>query len=172
MNPFNFASFIALLFFAKLLGTCSAEPATTLFIPGLPDQPLSESVIGVGTDSRTTYEIGAGTPTDTFTQTNSFGTATLVAGPTDVFITYVQASVTIGESCQISSSIARCAIEGSQTTLTITGTISPFALQDGAAAASTASHNSSTPSSASIAVSPGFHGLHTIVFALILIGVV
>ncbi|TDL24903.1 hypothetical protein BD410DRAFT_785633 [Rickenella mellea] len=122
----------------------------SLFIPGFDEQPLSASEIGAGPDGRTTYEIAAGAPTSTFDSPDFLGTATLVVGPSDAFVTYAQPdkSIDFGDSCTITGTLAVCVVTDQTTTETSTETVSPFLVQGGVQAVNTAA--SSTPSPTTI----------------------
>ncbi|TDL17034.1 hypothetical protein BD410DRAFT_794688 [Rickenella mellea] len=110
-----FTHVVLWLSFSAFVGVYGAQ------IPGLPDVPgVSISAIGTGSDGRTTYQIVAGS-TGVFV-----GTATLALGPTDASLTYAapEASITVGETCQISAGVAVCVVVEGSTTITATGSIS------------------------------------------------
>ncbi|CDO69986.1 hypothetical protein BN946_scf184836.g60 [Trametes cinnabarina] len=128
---------------ASFLATLSARYATadvtTLYIPGFDPQAVTADIEGVDASGHTTWRIGPGVPSGTFTEDGGmvFASATLVEGPTDAH--FVEAdpmiSVALTEDCGISGGIAVCTmaghIQGETTTDTETETASGFAVQFG-----------------------------------------
>ncbi|KAH9953667.1 hypothetical protein BGW80DRAFT_1409533 [Lactifluus volemus] len=102
MRSFKIISLTILYRFAQCV---SAD--TSLFIPGFDPQPLSVNSLGVVVPP---WEIVQGSPTGTFNQVPFTGTATLVEGPTDAHLAYVnlQQCLTLDLQCGISDSIAAC----------------------------------------------------------------
>ncbi|KAF9532875.1 hypothetical protein CPB83DRAFT_806489 [Crepidotus variabilis] len=111
------------------------QSTTGLFIPGFDPQPVSADIIGIGSDGHTTWAIHQGqrTPGDTSSY-EDFGTATLVQGPSDAYLTYVNsaAKVTLAESCTVSdSTLAICAVFGQGLSGTQTEVYTPIPVQIG-----------------------------------------
>ncbi|PPQ91415.1 hypothetical protein CVT25_014303 [Psilocybe cyanescens] len=109
---------------------------TSLYVPGFDPQPLSANVIGVGSDGRTTWALHKGQPdaTDTSSYVDFIGTATLVQGPNDIFLTYANppAQLTLGEECTFSeSTLAICTIVAQGSTATQTEVVSYLPIQGG-----------------------------------------
>lgn len=111
----------------------------SLYIPGFDPQPLSVTELGVDTNGHTTWEIQPGQTTGggdvgflgtgTFTmllvadKLNSlFFLATLVEGPSDAVISYVQ----VAETCTFSGSLAICDVDANGSTFQNIETIQPF----------------------------------------------
>ncbi|TFK46633.1 hypothetical protein OE88DRAFT_1667249 [Heliocybe sulcata] len=138
-----------------------AQSSTSLWIPALQsDGPLSISEVGAGSDGRTTWLVGPGAASGTDTPRLP-GTATLVEGPNDAYLTYGIGNVNgapIGGaaiSCAISGSQAVCADTitqaGSTVAVTTTAAVSPEVVavaSSGSASASTTASSSSSASSA------------------------
>ncbi|KZT23957.1 hypothetical protein NEOLEDRAFT_1135784 [Neolentinus lepideus HHB14362 ss-1] len=85
--------------------------STSLFIPALAgDGPLSISELGAGTDGRTTWAVAPGASAAQGTEQPGFsGTATLVEGPNDAYLTYALGTVGAAHlSCAISGGDAAC----------------------------------------------------------------
>jgi len=151
-----FALSIAFVLLAAQYATSAPQAGTSLFVPGFDPQALSITELGVGSDGRTTFEIQAGTATDTDDDNDGFiGTATLVEGPNDIFLTYVdpdpQASLTLAESCALSNGVAACNVIAGGSTLLETETVSSIFLQSGATSntATGVSATTTTPPSSS-----------------------
>ncbi|KIM48644.1 hypothetical protein M413DRAFT_82803 [Hebeloma cylindrosporum] len=148
---------LVLYFLSFLLGNgAQAQRSTSLYIPGFDPQPVSADVIGVGSDGRTTWALHKGKPdpTDTSSYPDFVGTATLVEGPDDAFMTYANsaAQFTIGAGCTFSeSTLAICTLVAQSSTATQTEHISRLAIQGGA----TVSRNPSPTSLSTISSSPG-----------------
>ncbi|KAF5330577.1 hypothetical protein D9619_005273 [Psilocybe cf. subviscida] len=102
---FYFARFVLLLAHLRW-NTVLAQ--TSLYIPGFDPQPIAASVVGVGSDGRTTWALqkGQADTTDTKSYADFHGTATLVQGPKDASLTYADASAqfTIGVACTFTHS--------------------------------------------------------------------
>jgi len=123
---------------------------TTLYIPGADEQPLSVQQLGIDGNGRTSWVIGPGTPTGTFTDPNVQFTATLVEGPSDAILRgSIPGGPAFSYSCAIAGSQASCQLIASDETLiettTIMEVVSPFVVQGGGSASSAL--NSSPPSS-------------------------
>ncbi|KAF8589203.1 hypothetical protein K439DRAFT_1405270 [Ramaria rubella] len=157
-SPGLLATATLLLFFEDVAADVS------LYIPGADVQPISAGLLGVGSDGQTTWQLQQGSATGTFTDPDDFGfpgTATLIEGPNDAFLTLAVADPTdgtlaAGYSCSISGSIANCNVvaseDGSLTTLTDTETVAPFLVQGGST--TTGAGASSGPSSTASSGSP------------------
>jgi len=131
-----------------VLFAASVLAQTSLFIPGFDPQPLSADILGVDVQGRTTWALHAGSPTDTFSNAEFIGTATLVEGPNDASLTYVApaAQFTIGIDCTLSDTLAVCSATSGGTVATATETVTRFAVQGGTTAPLT-STGSTTPQS-------------------------
>lgn len=134
--------------FLYLCTRVSAE--TTLYIPGADEQPLSVQQIGTDGYGRTSWVIGPGTPTGTFTEVNVQFTATLVEGPSDAILKgSIPGGPAFSYSCAIVGSQADCQLVASDQTLTETTSIieivTPYVVQGGSGS-SPSQLNSALPS--------------------------
>jgi len=152
-----FTSLVAAFTF---IGFVSAQ--TSLFIPGFDPQPISAKELGAGSDGRTTWELIPGVTSGTFDDYGFAGTATLIAGPSDVQVVLSDSAdgIYLSESCAISNGIANCNVAGGQigdiSTFMATMPVSAFeiqggGLQTGAASGTSNLAPSNTPSSGSTA---------------------
>ncbi|KAF8516750.1 hypothetical protein BU17DRAFT_67362 [Hysterangium stoloniferum] len=106
---------------------------TSLYLPGFDPQPIDASVIGVGSDGRTTWLISQGPLTDAADGGLPFP-ATLVEGPTFASVhQVVPGELELDVVCGIDGSQAVCtevgSVSGSIDTETLTDTVVPFAVQ-------------------------------------------
>ncbi|KAF8585838.1 hypothetical protein K439DRAFT_1615624 [Ramaria rubella] len=138
-------AFVTVILF--LISAVAAD--TSLWIPDTDPQPISASVLGVGNDGRTTWQIQQGSATGTTTDIDaSFtGTATLIEGPSNALLSLALTAepadggvtVAVDISCTINSSVAVCIGTNSEaglvSTETETETVSPFLVQNGATSA-------------------------------------
>ncbi|KAF8163658.1 hypothetical protein B0H34DRAFT_332303 [Crassisporium funariophilum] len=130
-----------------------SQPSTSLYIPGFDPQPVRADIIGVGNDGRTTWALQQGKPEPsvTYNPILFIGTATLVEGPNDAFLTYANADAhfTMGQSCTFSeSTLAICGIVAQGSTATQTEIITRVPIQGGATLTSKASMTTTVTSSA------------------------
>lgn len=149
--------FTRFTFLLTLLRWSSVVAQTSLYIPGFDPQPISANVVGVGSDGRTTWALqkGQADATDTKSYADFHGTATLVEGPKDAFLTYADASAlfTIGVTCTFThSTLAVCAIAQGGSTATQTEVITHVPVQ-GQSATPTATNPITT--GAPLAISSG-----------------
>ncbi|KZT23956.1 hypothetical protein NEOLEDRAFT_1135781 [Neolentinus lepideus HHB14362 ss-1] len=150
-------SIVALLFAAvvgyNLLALAGAQ-STSLYIPALGgDGPLSVSEVGVGSDGRTTWAVGPGAASGTITPSLP-GTATLVEGPGDAYLTYALGNVGgAAISCAISGSQAECAESltqlGSTVVVTTIVSVSPEVVAIASSGSASASASARTTASSS-----------------------
>jgi len=115
-------------FVVVLTGVAAAE--TSLFIPGFDPQAISADIQGVDGQGHTTWLLhqGASSGTlDVFFQ----GTATLVEGAGEAFLTYVSASFTMGSDCTLAGSLAICPATISGSVVLGTESAIPFPVQVG-----------------------------------------
>jgi len=130
-----------------------AQEVTSLYIPGFDPQPLSASVLGVGSDSRTTLAISPAQPSNGEDPSGLTGPFTLVIGPDDVAYTLAapgeDGSVqTIIESCAIDEGgNANCIVQMGSVTTTETETPSSFAVEFGGGGSNSGSGTSTAASS-------------------------
>ncbi|TFK51798.1 hypothetical protein OE88DRAFT_1658425 [Heliocybe sulcata] len=143
-----------------LVLSLSVHAQTSLFIPGFDDQPISASLIGAGSDGRTTWAIASGAVTGSVD--DSFpGTATIAEGPNDVILTYsIDGVGSALESCGFSNGLALCTevanFQDGLYTATETDTISSMLVQFAAPTGTDSSSPSRTGgSSAPSATSKG-----------------
>ncbi|KAG6843809.1 hypothetical protein H0H93_016956 [Arthromyces matolae] len=129
---------------------------TSLYIPGFDPQPISADILGVDGQGRTTWAVHQGALTGTFDEVNFPGTATLVEGGNDAYLTYANSEFTMGMDCNLSGGIAICSATVSGEPVTETDTIAYITVQGGttytgapaetsAPAASTGVSSASTP---------------------------
>ncbi|KAI0351657.1 hypothetical protein OH77DRAFT_1429485 [Trametes cingulata] len=135
-------------------GVQSAVAATTLFIPGVDVQPITADIEGVDASGHTTWRVGPGVPSGTYTEDGLVVvSATLVAGPTDVhFVENDTADdFAVTEDCAISGGVAVCTVSGhiqGQTRVDIeTDTVSGFEVQFDTAQLASVTGTAATPAS-------------------------
>ncbi|KAF9793246.1 hypothetical protein BJ322DRAFT_114057 [Thelephora terrestris] len=113
---------------ALVLSLSFVTADTSLYIPGYEDEPVSVTVLGVGSDGRTTWRIEPGTPTGTVSPVVFIPTvwSTMVQGPSDaVLYASLPDQVGLTVSCALSSGEANCVGRIDENdTLTITTTFS------------------------------------------------
>jgi len=126
----------------------------SLYVPGFDPQPLSVSIIGAGSDGRTTYQVVPGAQTGAWASEDIgfVGTGTLVEGSdyASFRADEPELSLTLVEACQFAGGSATCtaAIPG-QTTIVEVEAASPFLVQGNAAATPTGSSGSGSGSGSS-----------------------
>ncbi|KAI0351654.1 hypothetical protein OH77DRAFT_1439155 [Trametes cingulata] len=120
----------------------SGITAATLYIPLLDPQPITADVEGVDASGHTTWRIGPGVPSGTFTQDPGlFASATLVEGATDAHLVEIDTvlGLSLSGDCGISGGVAACTVVGSAnngiSTDIVTETAVGFDVQLGAATA-------------------------------------
>ncbi|KAJ8474657.1 hypothetical protein ONZ51_g7062 [Trametes cubensis] len=125
---------------------------TTLYIPGADPQPITADIEGVDGSGHTTWRIGQGIPSGSYTQDPGIlVSATLVEGSTDAHFVEIDTALpfSLSADCGISGSIAVCTvaadIQGEASTDTETETASGFAVQLGSVPAMTTATGSSKP---------------------------
>ncbi|KAJ3001883.1 hypothetical protein NUW54_g6157 [Trametes sanguinea] len=112
---------------------------TTLYIPGYDPQAVTADIEGVDASGHTTWRLGPGVPSGTFTGNGGMELAsiTLVEGPTDAHLVESDPMISFlaVEDCGFSGGIAVCTVSGhaqdESLTDTETETISGFAVQFG-----------------------------------------
>ncbi|GLB34597.1 hypothetical protein LshimejAT787_0201620 [Lyophyllum shimeji] len=122
------------LTFAVFAGSVLAQ--TSLYIPGLDNQPIIADIIGVDGQGRTTWALHQGPLTDG-ADGGLPGTATLVEGANDAAFTYVPpgGEFTMGTECSLSGDLAICSATVSGQVVTETETASRILVQAGTTAA-------------------------------------
>ncbi|KAI0370903.1 hypothetical protein BV20DRAFT_907811, partial [Pilatotrama ljubarskyi] len=142
-----------------ILSFSDAAGAATLFIPGVDVQPITADIEGVDASGHTTWRVGPGFPSGTYTEDGLVVvSATLVAGPTDVH--FVENDTADGfavtEDCAISGGVAVCTvsgqIQGETRVDTETDTVSAFEVQFDTAQAASLTGTVATPASTSAGV--------------------
>ncbi|KAI0262043.1 hypothetical protein BC834DRAFT_892776 [Gloeopeniophorella convolvens] len=124
---------------------------TSLFIPGFDPQPLSVGNLGTDGQGRTTWEIVPGSLTGTFDEPAFIGTATLVEGPNDAHLNWInnELSVTLDIQCGIAGGLAACTgNQGYEVTPLVfpTAPLGPFIVQGGGPVSAPPAAPSSSPS--------------------------
>ncbi|KAI0656227.1 hypothetical protein C8Q70DRAFT_935755 [Cubamyces menziesii] len=130
---------------------CALADVTTLYIPGFDPQPITADIEGVDDSGHTTWRVGQGTPSGSYTQDPGIlVSATLVEGSTDAHFVEMDTALpfSLSADCGISGGIAVCTvaadIQGEASTDTETETASGFAVQLGSVPAMTTATGSST----------------------------
>lgn len=148
---------LATTLLAVVLSDVAAQ--TTLYIPGADPQPITASVLGVGSGGETTWLLGPGVSSGTLDDVGIPGPATLIEGPnTAKFIFDFPAdSLSLEDDCEINDGVATCVVvvatDGTTVTTTTTETVVPFTVQGGGPAPTAVTGSStavvSTPSAGS-----------------------
>lgn len=129
---------------------------TSLYLPDFDPQPVTADELGVGPDGQTTWLIAPGVSSAGLDDWGFYGPATLVEGPSEAHLIYIDNSigVSLQEDCTISNGIAACtAVDadllpgGPTETDFITETASPMEVQGGGAAMIVTAGSQPTPSS-------------------------
>ncbi|KAI9057577.1 hypothetical protein FKP32DRAFT_1598151 [Trametes sanguinea] len=136
---------------------------TTLYIPGYDPQAVTADIEGIDASGHTTWRLGPGVPSGTFTADRGMVSAsvTLVEGPSDAHL--VESDSTLSflavEDCGFSRGIALCTISGhaqdESLTDTVTETISGFAVQFGGVPATLTAARTSDGTSTTTSSSTG-----------------
>jgi len=107
---------------------------------GFNPQPVTASVLGVGSDGRTTWQLAPGQPSGTLSDNGVVGTATLIEGPNDAQLFISNDIEYLSGSCTINNGLADCTLvanfQGSVASDSLQETASPFRVQVGAGPAS------------------------------------
>ncbi|KAH9952160.1 hypothetical protein B0H21DRAFT_716023 [Amylocystis lapponica] len=154
--------FALLISFATCVHYAVAD--VSLYIPGFDPQPVTANELGVGADGATTWLIAPGEVSGTLSDYGFYAPATLVLGPSDANLVYIDPSysISLSESCIIADGTAACVEafgETGITTVTATNTelAAPFEVQGGGFLANptpTPSGTDSTPSAGSSSGTP------------------
>ncbi|EMD38145.1 hypothetical protein CERSUDRAFT_113290 [Gelatoporia subvermispora B] len=115
---------------------------TSLYLPDFDPQPVTANQLGVNADGQTTWLIAPGSSSNGLDGHGIYGPATLVEGPSDAHLIYIDTNygISLQEDCIISAGVAACtAVVGDllaavpPETDFLTETASPMEVQGGGA---------------------------------------
>ncbi|KAH9852726.1 hypothetical protein C2E23DRAFT_825044 [Lenzites betulinus] len=144
-----------------VLQAALAAAQTSLYIPGFDPQAVTADIEGVDAQGRTTWRLGPGVTSGAFDEPGGLiGSATLVADATEAHLVYANTDVpvSLSEDCVIANGLATCSgvasAAGTEESIVVTETASPFEVQ-GAAASASASGSGSQPTASGASATSG-----------------
>ncbi|OCH93848.1 hypothetical protein OBBRIDRAFT_885222 [Obba rivulosa] len=150
MRATTFAAVVSFLASRQLVAA-----QTSLYLPDFDPQPVTADQLGVGPDGQTTWLIAPGVSSAGLDDNGFFGPATLIEGPSEARLIYIDPTMGIDmeEDCVISDGIAACTalvamLDPGPVTETdfFTETASPAEVQGGGATSISTPPGQPTPS--------------------------